>query len=136
MGVRQGLSGPGHRLQGLLAKLTGLGHCRESGQGSDSPHPGLGEELEKEAPGPLCFSSVCPLLSPSRGHGAGLRLTLVGRGRLPYVHNHLWEKWGLSKTLDWGYFSIRCGCEPNFATELLRETGVCSSHLLSVPLPT
>lgn len=67
VGVRQGLSGPGHRLQGLLAKPTGLGHCRESGQRPDSPHPGLGEELEKEAQGHSVSRPSAPF---SVHHGA------------------------------------------------------------------
>lgn len=39
---------------------------------------------------------------------------------------------GSAETLDWGYFCIRCGFDPSFATESLREPGVRSSHCLSV----
>lgn len=66
----RGLSDPGPRLQGLLAKPTGLGHGRESGRGSGSSCSLLGKSLHKEAPRPLEFLPGYPLLNSSACHGS------------------------------------------------------------------
>lgn len=66
----QGLSDPGSRLRGLLAKPTGLGHGRESGHGSGSSCSLLGKALPKEAPRPLGFLSGHPLLNSQPVMGA------------------------------------------------------------------
>lgn len=65
-----------------------VGTAGECGPGSGSPHLGLGEELERKAPGPSWFLSICPFLHFPAPHGAtGLirGWTPVGSGLPPSV---------------------------------------------------